>query len=80
MARKHFEQTNLNEAIEAALEELKRAKPTNDNLTSLLAAYIGIPVKKGRKKVDLYDALQRAFKAELRHEARAEISRNLLPI
>ena len=67
-------------AFEAALDELKRAKPTNDNLTSLLAAYTGIPVKKGRKKEDLYNALQRTFKAELRHEARAEISRNTLPI
>lgn len=67
-------------AFETALDELKRAKPTNDNLTSLLAAYTGIPVKKGRKKEDLYNALERAFKAELRHEARAEISRNTLPI
>ncbi len=67
-------------AFEAALDELKRAKPTNDNLTSLLAAYTGIPVNKGRKKEDLYNALQRAFKAELRYEARAEISRNTLPI
>ncbi len=67
-------------AFEAALDELKRAKPTNDNLTSLLAAYTGIPVKKGGKKEDLYNALQKAFKAELRHEARAEISRNILPI
>ena len=67
-------------AFEAALDELKRAKPTNDNLIGLLTAYTGIPITKGRKKEDLYNALQTAFKAELRHEARAEISRNILPI
>ncbi len=72
--------TKTEAAFEAALDEIKRAKPTNDNLTSLLAAYTGIPVKKGRKKEDLYNALDRAFKAELRQEARAEISRNILPI
>ena len=67
-------------AFEAALDELKKAKPTNDDLTSLLAAYTGIPIKKGRKKDDLYNAFLRAFKAELRHETRADISRNTLPI
>ena len=87
-ASKFVQETHLNRlldaktdaAFETALDELKRAKPTNDNLTSLLSAYTGIPVKKGRKKEDLYNALLRAFKAELRHEARAEISRNTLPI
>jgi hypothetical protein len=67
-------------AFIAALEILKKAKPTNDNLAGILTAYTGVTVKKGRKKEELYGALMRAFKAELRHEARAEISRNNIPI
>jgi hypothetical protein len=63
-----------------ALESLKKAKPTNDNLAGILTAYTGVTVKKGRKKDELYGALLRAFKAELRHEARAEVSRNNVPI
>ncbi len=64
----------------AALESLKKAKPTNDNLAGLVTAYTGVTVKKGRKKEELYGALLRAFKAELRHEARAEVSRNNIPL
>ena len=67
-------------AFIAALESLKKAKPTNDNLAGLLTAYTGVTVKKGRKKEELYGALMRAFKAELRHEARAEVSRNNIPL
>ena len=67
-------------AFIAALESLKKAKPTNDNLAGLVTAYTGVTVKKGRKKEELYGALLRAFKAELRHEARAEVSRNNIPL
>lgn len=77
---KRFYDATTEAAFEAALDELKKAKPTNDNLTSLLAAYMGIPIKKGRKKDDLINALQKTFKAGQRHDARAEISRNTLPI
>lgn len=77
---KRFYDAATEPAFEAALDELKKAKPTNDNLTNLLAAYTGIPIKKGRKKDDLINALQKTFKAGLRHDNRAEISRNTLPI
>ncbi|KAI93526.1 hypothetical protein T281_16160 [Rhodomicrobium udaipurense JA643] len=64
----------------AAIELLKKSKPTNENLTNLLTAYTGVAVRTGRKKDDLYNAFLRAFNAEQRHEARAEISKTTLPI
>ena len=64
----------------AAIATLRKAKPTNKDLESLLAAYTGIAQKKGRKKEELYDAFDRAFKAEQRLNAREQFSGKNLPI
>jgi hypothetical protein len=64
----------------AAIETVQKAKPTNEALESLLAAYTGIAQRKGRKKKELYDTFVRAFKAEQRLDARAQFSAKNLPI
>jgi hypothetical protein len=64
----------------AAIEALQKAKPTKEHVASLLAAYTGITPKKSTKKDDLFDSLTRAFRAEQRHDARAQFSKGALPI
>jgi hypothetical protein len=64
----------------AAIEALKKAKPTNENLARLLAGYAGVAPKKKMKKDEFFDALLRVFRAEQRHDARAQFSESGMPM
>lgn len=62
------------------LEDIKRAKAKKADLIALLAAYTGLPSKSSRTIDQIYAGLLNAFKAEARHDARAAVSRTMLPI
>lgn len=66
--------------FDAAMNALRKAKPKKEKLLGLLATYTGIAPRKSLKVEELYERLARAFKAEQRHEGRAQVSRSNLPI
>lgn len=65
--------------FKAAMELLKKAKPTNDDLKRLILAYTGVSQKNG-KKDDLWNALEVGYNTKRRIERREKIASETLPI
>ncbi len=62
----------------AAMDILKKAKPTNDDLKNLIFAYTGVTQKTGKKE-QLFRTLEVAYNAERRNERRGKIASETPP-
>lgn len=74
-----FEKSRSDSEFTAAMELLKKAKPTNEDLKQLIFAYTGVSQKDG-KKDDLYSALESGYSEKRRNERRERIASETLPI
>jgi hypothetical protein len=82
--KQHIEQLNaalMNEgAYRAALCALKASKPRRDDLVAIYEAVKEMRAGSGATKTELYRGLERHAASERRYKARAEVSRNNIPL
>lgn len=67
-------------AYQLAIENLKATKPNRATLVAICEALTVLPNRSGATKTELFHTLVWHGNSERRHEARAEVSRRIMPI